>query len=126
MYPGRQITWIFNFGRSVVMVKFNENRYILYLNNYQLLILLCLQRRSFKGLKISDLIGQIKPEDEPGFIASISMLTKKGIIKKSGNSPKIESKNEIVEFNSGFKSKVPKVGCFEVPRFTDKVSNVNS
>ena len=40
-------------------------------------------------MKISDLIADIKPEDEPGFIASISMFVKKGILKKTGNSPKI-------------------------------------
>lgn len=52
------------------------------LNNYQLLIVLCLQRKNFASTKISDVISEIKPEEEHGLMAAIMMLVKKGVLKK--------------------------------------------
>lgn len=59
-------------------------------------------------------------------MASLMMLVKKGVLIKSGNPIKIESKNESINFNFELKLKAPKLGCFEVPRFVEKLPSVNN
>lgn len=127
MFKGREITWVFNYGRGIVQVKYESNpKALLFLNNYQLLVVLYLQRRQFFSCKISTLISEIGPEEEPAFMASMHSLVKRGIlICKTGNPGKIESKEDVIEFNWGFKPKSIKTGCFEIPRFTEKVESVS-
>lgn len=54
------------------------------------------------------------------------MMVKRSLLKKQGNPAKIESKNETINFNFQFKTKTPKIACFEVPRFVDKIPSVNN
>ena len=50
--------------------------------DYQLLILLYIQKHGFKKVSIADLLSDLKIDDEPSFIASILMLCKVGIVLK--------------------------------------------
>lgn len=79
--------------------------------------MLYLQRKGFKGVKIGDLVQELKVEDELAFNASIMMLLKSKVILKQGNASKIESKNEMISFNNAFKSQSLKVRCFNLPRY---------
>lgn len=63
------------------------------IQDYQLCILLYLQRIGFKSVKIGELLQELKVEDELTFNASIMMLLKAKVINKQGNPSKIESKN---------------------------------
>lgn len=64
MMPGRDVTWIFNYGRAIVQVRFNNfPKALLFLNSYQLLIVLYFQSRQFFSCKISTLISDLTPEE---------------------------------------------------------------
>lgn len=57
--------------------------------DYQLCILLYLQRMGFKSAKIGDIIQELKVDDEPAFNAALMMLLKTRVINKEGNQAKI-------------------------------------
>lgn len=50
---------------------------------------------------------------------------KYGVLVKTGNPVKIESKTEDFSLNHDFKYKTLKVGCIIVPKYTEKAANLS-
>ena len=70
------------------------------------------------------MLSALKVEDEPFFKNSLMNLLKYGVLVKTGNPVKIESKVEELSINFDFKYKTQKVGCIIIPKYTEKVANL--
>jgi SepF-like predicted cell division protein (DUF552 family) len=89
------------------------------------LALLFIQTNEYRPAKYGDLLSTLKIEDEPFFKSSLLNLVKYGVLVKTGNAVKIESKTEEFSLNHDFKYKTLKVGCIIVPKYTEKAANLS-
>jgi predicted component of viral defense system (DUF524 family) len=90
------------------------------------LTLLFLKRHEYAPAKYSELLAQLKIEDEPFFKSSLMSLLKNGVLVKQGVPVKIESKNEELSLNLDFKYRTTKVGCSIIPKYSEKSSQSSS
>lgn len=88
--PNRTISWIFTHGRAIVqIINRTGNKFVLVLNNYQLLTLLHIQNSEYKSIKYGDFLTDLKVEDEQFYKNSLMNLLKYGVLVKTGNPVKI-------------------------------------
>lgn len=87
--PNRSVSWIFTHGRGIAQLYSNNSKYLLVLNNYQLITVLYFQKTGFATIKYGDLLSLLKIEDEPFYKNSLMSLLKYGVLVKVGGTGKI-------------------------------------